>query len=203
MIGVTTTLTNLASKIDGMQIARERHRVANESKPPQRPTVARVIPKPTNADEARELRLQLVDRRNPHEILSELHDEQFRLSQQITDLEAILKDNPTEQERRDIEGYQTKVLPSLPGIADTYVHVPGSLERATEKVSQIERDIPRVTALAADYDALVEAVKDWPWARINEERNKENERRLISKGKPVQKRGPQARSVEFVPKETA
>ena len=183
-----TTLVNLASKIDGMQIAREQHRIAN-TPTPQRPPVIRHREPVTDVEEARRIMLELQDRRNPHEILAELHEEQLRLSELIDDLSAILANNPTEQEKRDILGYQQKVLPSLAGIADTFVQVPGTLERTREKLQQIETDLPRLERMIADYDSLRESVKGWTWARINQIRNAENERHLISKGRAVQKRG--------------
>jgi hypothetical protein len=97
----------------------------------------------------------------------------------------------TPDERKLILGYDTKSLPELPGQITPKVHVEGTLERLKAKRADLERIRPLLVAKVEKYLGVIEALKPWPHWRISEIRNQEAERRLIAKGKPIQRRGPQ------------
>jgi hypothetical protein len=135
------------------------------------------------------------DARHVHELqpdagkkLVEAHEEQFELCELIRRMEAVLTSNPTEHERRKLEGYEEKDTPSLPGILDTYHHVDGNLDRCRADLAELESRLPRLQAEAARYAHVKASLAAWPWVRINRERNAELDRQATVNGKMVQRR---------------
>jgi hypothetical protein len=123
------------------------------------------------------------------QILAVEHEEQFSLCELIRSMEAILASNPTEHERRKLEGYEEKDSPSLPGILDTYHHVDGNLDRCRADLADLEARLPRLEARAAEYRRVKQSLAPWPWHRINRERNAQLDRQTIVNGGTVVKRG--------------
>jgi len=164
----------------------DERRARSASQPAPKP---QPLPEITDWNEARQARLQFELMRDETAALADANETQFHLCEQLRELEAILADNPTEQERRNIEGYRIKVTPSLPGVADTFTHVDGTLEKTKAKLAAVERELPLLQAKAERYEQLRQQLAVWPWHRINDLQNREAERSLISRGKPVQKRG--------------
>jgi hypothetical protein len=112
----------------------------------------------------------------------------FELQEREAAMLEVLK-TATEEERRTLLGYETKVLPSLPGIADSYTHVPGNLETVRAKIADLEAQLPRLKFEAAKY-AHIRASFRHP-AVIARERSERLTRSMIVAGKTVQRRGPQ------------
>jgi hypothetical protein len=142
-----------------------------------------------NADEA-------CDGRHTHEaqpdaerILADAHAEQFELCELIAAMEAVLASNPTDHERRKLEGYEAKDTPSLPGILDTYHHVPGTLDIARADLADLEARLPRLELRAAEYRRVKQSLAPWSWHRINKERNSELDRQEVVNGRMPLKRG--------------
>jgi hypothetical protein len=123
------------------------------------------------------------------QILAVEHEEQFSLCELIRSMEAILASNPTEHERRKLEGYEEKDSPSLPGILDTYHHVDGNLDKCRADLADLEARLPRLEARAAEYRRVKQSLAPWPWHRINRERNAQLDRQVIVNGGTVVKRG--------------
>jgi hypothetical protein len=142
-----------------------------------------------NADEALPARHTFEAQPDAERILAVEHEEQFNLCQLIAAMEAVLASNPTEHERRKLEGYEAKDVPSLPGILDTYHHVDGNLDTARADLADIEARLPRLEARAAEYVRVKKSLAPWPWSRINRERNAELDRQIIVNGTTPVKRG--------------
>jgi hypothetical protein len=123
------------------------------------------------------------------QILAVGHEEQFELCELITAMEAVLASNPTDHERRKLEGYDEKDSPSLPGILDTYHHVDGNLDRCRADLAEVEARLPRLEARAAEYRRVKQSLAPWPWHRINKERNAQLDRQVIVNGSMPQRRG--------------
>jgi hypothetical protein len=123
------------------------------------------------------------------QILAVEHEEQFSLCELIRSMEAILASNPTEHERRKLEGYEERKKPSLPGILDEYFHVDGNLDRCRADLADLEARLPRLEARAAEYRRVKQSLSPWPWHRINSERNATLDRQVIVNGGTVVKRG--------------
>src|SRR5580704_16199875 len=104
-----------------------------------------------NADEARDARFAFELQPDAERTLADAHAEQFELCELIRSMEAILASNPTEHERRKLEGYDAKDVPSLPGILDTYHHVDGNLDIARADLADLESKLPRLQFEAARY----------------------------------------------------
>jgi len=153
-----------------------------------RPATQPDLPPITDWNEARQARIQFELMGDATAALESAHQEQFHLCQMIAELEAILADNPTDEEKRAILGWDEKVRPSLPGVLDTKVHIEGSLEKTKAKLAQVECELPLLENKAARYEQLRKQLEPWPTWRIDRLRNAENERRLIAHGKPVQRR---------------
>ena len=142
-----------------------------------------------NCYEARDARHAFELQPDAERILADAHETQFELCELIASMEAILASNPSEYERRKLEGYEEKDMPSLPGILDTHHHVPGTLDQARVKLTEIERQLPRLRADAARYAQVKASLAPWPWVRINRERNAALDRQAITNGKMPVKRG--------------
>jgi hypothetical protein len=123
------------------------------------------------------------------QILAVEHEEQFNLCQLIAAMERVLASNPTEHERRKLEGYEEKNSPSLPGILDTYHHVDGNLDIARADLAEVEARLPRLEARAAEYVRVKKSLAPWPWNVINRLRNEDLDRQAITNGKMPQRRG--------------
>jgi hypothetical protein len=171
---------------------------AGRDKPPS-PRPLKPLPEITDPYEAREARLRLESMGDATKALAAAHETQFDLCERIRGCEEILATNPTEQQKRDILGYEIKATPSLPGIPDSKVHVEGSLERLRAELARVESELPRFEQKAARYEQLKQQLAPWPTWKIDRIRNTDVERNNIAKGKPVQRRGNAPRSVEFVP----
>jgi len=162
-----------------------------------RATLAAPRPKPqdlplityANCYEARDARHTFEEQPDAEQILAVEHEEQFDLCQLIAAMERVLASNPTEHERRKLEGYDEKDSPSLPGILDTYHHVDGNLDRARADLAEVEARLPRLEARAAEYRRVKASLAPWPWHRINKERNTELDRQVIVNGSMPQRRG--------------
>jgi hypothetical protein len=142
-----------------------------------------------NADEARDARFTFEEQPDAERQLADAHEEQFDLCQLIAAMEAVLASNPTEHERRKLEGYEAKDVPSLPGILDTYHHVNGNLDNARADLAEVESRLPRLEFEAARYAQVRASLAPWPWSRINRERNAEFTRQEICNGRMPVKRG--------------
>jgi hypothetical protein len=143
------------------------------------------------AREAREYRLnmEMKWRTNPHQILAEAHTEQFELSQKITSLEAISKKYPNDTEvQRRVHGYEDKVKPSLPGRLDEYFHVDGLLQRAKDRLADVEKTFEFLEIQVARFDADMSALTLWPSHRIVQELNLVNDEAILLNGGNPQRR---------------
>jgi hypothetical protein len=121
--------------------------------------------------------------------LADAHEEQFELCELIRSMEAILASNPTEHERRKLEGYEERKKPSLPGFLDEYFHVDGNLDRCRVDLAAVESNLPRLEYEAARYAQVRASLAPWPWVRINRERNAVLDRQTIVNGSMPLKRG--------------
>jgi hypothetical protein len=121
--------------------------------------------------------------------LAEVHEAQFELCELISAMEMVINSNPTEHERRKLIGYEQKKSPSLPGILDEYFHVDGTLDRARARLAEVEKQLPRLEARAAEYVRVKKSLAPWPWPRINKERNAALDRQVIVNGTMPVKRG--------------
>ena len=142
-----------------------------------------------NAYEARDARFAFEEQPDAEKILAVEHEEQFSLCELIRSMEMILNSNPTDHERRKLEGYTEKDRPSLPGIADTFHHVDGNLDIARADLADLEARLPRLETRAAEYVRVKKSLAPWPWHRINKERNSELDRQTIVNGSMPLKRG--------------
>lgn len=142
-----------------------------------------------NCYEARDARFAFEEQPDAEKNLADAHEEQFDLCQLIAAMERILASNPTEHERRKLEGYEEKDSPSLPGILDTYHHVDGNLDRCRADLAEVESKLPRLEFEAARYRQVRASLAPWPWIRINRERNAELDRQTIVNGQMPIKRG--------------
>lgn len=149
-----------------------------------------------NADEARAARLTFDVQPDAEKILADVYEEQNELFEIETQMLAILEHGVKEMSKSDADharrkllGYEEKVKPSLPGVVDTQVHVPGSLEKVREKLADIEHRLPRLQAEAARYANMKASLAPWPWARINRIRNEELDQEQILNGKLPHPRG--------------
>jgi hypothetical protein len=142
-----------------------------------------------NYDEARDARFAFELQPDAERTLADAHAEQFELCELIRSMEAILASNPTTHERRKLEGYDAKDVPSLPGILDTYHHVDGNLDTARADLADLESKLPRLQFEAARYLQVKKSLAPWPWHRINRERNAEFTRQEIVNGRMPVKRG--------------
>ena len=124
-----------------------------------------------NCYEARDARHAFEEQPDAEKNLADAHEEQFDLCELIRSMEAILASNPTEHERRKLEGYEAKDTPSLPGILDTYHHVDGNLDRCRADLASLEAKLPRLEYEAARYLQVKKSLAPWSWVRINRERN--------------------------------
>jgi hypothetical protein len=163
----------------------------------QRASLAAPRPKPQELPvityatcyEAQAARHTFEEQPDAEQILAVEHAEQFELCELIAAMEGVLASNPTDHERRKLEGYTEKDRPSLPGIADTFHHVPGNLEKARADLAEVEARLPRLEARAAEYRRVKQSLAPWPWVRINTERNKALDRQVITNGQMPLKRG--------------
>ena len=121
--------------------------------------------------------------------LADAHEEQFELCELIRKMEAILASNPTEHERRKLEGYEERKKPSLPGFLDEYFHVDGNLDRCRADLAAVEAKLPRLEYEAARYLQVKKSLAPWPWIRINRERNAAFDRQEVVNGRRPLKRG--------------
>jgi hypothetical protein len=142
-----------------------------------------------NAYEACDARHAFEAQPDAERILADAHAEQFELCELIAAMEAVLASNPTEHERRKLEGYEERDSPSLPGILDTYHHVDGNLDRCRADLADLESKLPRHELRAAEYVRVKKSLAPWPWHRINRERNAALDRQVIVNGSLPQKRG--------------
>jgi hypothetical protein len=142
-----------------------------------------------NCYEARDARHAFEAQPDAEKNLADAHEEQFELCELIRKMEAILASNPTEHERRKLEGYEAKDTPSLPGILDTYHHVDGNLDRCRADLAAVEEKLPRLEYEAARYLQVKKSLAPWPWVRINRERNAAFDRQEIVNGRRPVKRG--------------
>jgi hypothetical protein len=173
--------------VDGLKIARDAQKIHDRAKLPQ-PAPKPVVIKVDTVEDAIQWTGWVESQEpNPVQNLANVDEQIFDLSQRIEAIEKLLP-VATPQELREINGWDEKVRPSLPGIADTYVHIPGSLERLQTKRADLEKIRPLIVGKAERFRAVVEALKPWPRHRINEIRNREVERALVAKGKPIQRR---------------
>jgi hypothetical protein len=172
--------TEVRSKMEGHRVSL----AAPRPKPQELPlTVYR------NADEARDARFAFEEQPDAEQILAVEHAEQFELCELIAAMEGVLASNPTDHERRKLEGYEEKDTPSLPGILDTYHHVDGNLDRCRADLADLEARLPRLELRAAEYRRVKKSLAPWPWARINRERNAELDRQVVMNGSLPLKRG--------------
>jgi len=121
--------------------------------------------------------------------LADAHETQFELCELIASMEAILASNPSEHEKRKLLGYEQKKSPSLPGILDEYFHVDGTLDRAHAKLAEVEKQLPRLEARAAEYRRVKQSLAPWSWFRINRERSAALDRQEVVNGRMPLKRG--------------
>jgi len=142
-----------------------------------------------NADEARAARHTFEAQPDAEQILAVEHEEQFELCELIAAMERVLASNPTDHERRKLEGYEEKKKPSLPGIFDEYFHVDGNLDKCRADLAEVEARLPRLKARAAEYRRVKQSLAPWPWVRINRERNAALDRQVIVNGTMPLKRG--------------
>lgn len=152
---------------------------------PPKPVVISI----TTVDEAIQSRLW-AESQNPTPVqnLADNDAAIFDLTNRIEAAEALLP-TATESEKRLILGYEERDFPSLPGIKDTYHHVPGSVEVLKEKRAALEEIRPALQRKAEHFLAVMKALEPWPTHRVARIRNEAVERQLIAKGKPVQRRG--------------
>jgi hypothetical protein len=139
--------------------------------------------------EAQAARYTFEEQPDAEQILAVEHEEQFSLCELIAAMERVLASNPTDHERRKLEGYEEKDSPSLPGILDTYHHVDGNLDKCRADLADLEARLPRLEARAAEYRRVKQSLAPWPWSRINRERNAQLDRQVIVNGGTVVKRG--------------
>ena len=97
----------------------------------------------------------------------------------------VLSENPTADEKRQLLGYEAKDTPSLPGIADSYHHVPGNLDKVREQIAALQKEIPLLKMKAARYAALKKSFEPWPIYRIRKERSERLRRQDIAAGRFV------------------
>ena len=165
----------------------EAHRVslaAPRPKPQDLPLIVYA-----NCYEARDARHTFEAQPDAEQILAVEHEEQFELCELIAAMEMVLNSNPTDHERRKLEGYEERDSPSLPGILDTYHHVDGNLDRCRADLAEVEARLPRLEARAAEYVRVRKSLAPWPWIRINRERNAELDRQIVVNGSMPLKRG--------------
>jgi|SRR5580692_119710 hypothetical protein len=139
--------------------------------------------------EAQAARYTFEEQPDAEQILAVEHEEQFSLCELIAAMERVLASNPTDHERRKLEGYEEKDSPSLPGILDTYHHVDGNLDRARADLAEVEARLPRLELRAAEYVRVKKSLAPWPWPRINKERNEALDRQVVVGGQMPIKRG--------------
>ncbi len=179
-------MENLALKVDGAKLAHDAQRL-HDPKPPQRPKPF-TIPI-TTVDEARQWSLWVESQvPSPLDNLRNCDEGIADLTNRIDLAEEVLK-TATCGERRTLCGYDEKARPSLPGIADSYIHVPGTIERLKDRRAELERVRPLIERKAEKFKAVLKALEGWPHHRIARIRNSELERRWIVRGVPVQRRG--------------
>jgi cob(I)alamin adenosyltransferase len=174
------------------QLDERRARAKARETQPQKPLELIVF---ADADEARAARLVFDAQPDAEKILASVYEEQNELFTLETELLAILEHgvrkmskSDADHARRKILGYETKE-PSLPGVLDTKVHVPGSLEKVREKLTDIERRLPRLQHEAAVYANTKKSLAPWPWSKINRLRNDELDQEQIMNGKLPHPRG--------------
>jgi hypothetical protein len=162
-----------------------------------RATLAAPRPKPqelplityANCYEAQVARYTFEEQPDAEKILAVEHEEQFSLCELIAAMERVLASNPTDHERRKLEGYEEKDMPSLPGILDTYHHVDGNLDKCRADLAEVEARLPRLELRAAEYVRVKKSLAPWPWPRINKERNAALDRQEVVNGRMPLKRG--------------
>jgi hypothetical protein len=142
-----------------------------------------------NCYEARDARHAFELQPDAERQLADLHETQFEICELISSMEAILASNPTGHEKRKLLGYEQKKSPSLPGILDEYFHVDGTLDRARQRLAEVEKQLPRLELRAAEYVRVKKSLAPWPWVRINRERNETLDRQVIVNGTMPLKRG--------------
>ena len=189
MSSQTFSLGNLLTKItDPKKIALDSQRRIDAAKRPQ-PAPTPVVVKIDNVDEAIRQRAWVESQSpSPVDNLRDCDEQIADLTNRIDAAEALLP-SATEEEKQLLCGHREKRRPSLPGVADDYIHVPGTLERLQSRRAELERVRPLIARKAENFLAVVEGLKDWPSHRIAAIRNSEVERRLIAQGKPIQRRG--------------
>jgi hypothetical protein len=142
-----------------------------------------------NCYEARDARHAFELQPDAEKNLADAHAEQFEISELIAAMEKILASNPTDAERRKLEGYEERKKPSLPGILDEYFHVDGNLDRCRADLAAVEAKLPRLEYEAARYLQVKKSLAPWPWVRINRERNAAFDRQEAVNGRRPVKRG--------------
>ena len=193
----TFPISNLLGKFNAKEVA-----ATNLERQKKLDAQAKEAPKPlepivyANADEARAARLTFEVQPDAEKILALVYEDQNEQFEIETQLLAILEHgikkmskSEATHARKKILGYEEKVKPSLPGVLDTSVHVPGSLEKCREKLADIESRLPRLQAEAARYANMKASLAPWPWARINRIRNEELDQEQILNGKLPHPRG--------------
>lgn len=183
------SMENLALKTDGAKLARLSQELINERN--RRNAELREnlpkfpVPVYADADEAsnayREFMLQ-------PDAEQKLLDANERLNDLFAKEDAqlwVLSSNPTEDEKRSLLGYEEKVRPELPGVATSYVHIQGNLEKVREQIADLQREISQFRIHAARYQAVKKSFDLWPIHRINQERNARVRRQDIVAGRLV------------------
>jgi len=193
----TFPIGNLLGKFNAKEVA-----AANLERQKRLDARSKEAPKPleliafANAYEALAARLTFDVQPDAEKILASVYEDQNELFEIETQMLAILEHgvkkmskSEADHARKKILGYDTKELPSLPGVADTRVHIPGSLEKVREKLADIESRLPRLQYEAAVYANTKKSLAPWPWFRINRVLNDELDQQEILNGRLPHPRG--------------
>jgi hypothetical protein len=175
------------------QLDERRARAKARETQPQRPLNLLVF---ADADEARAARQVFDVQPDAEKILASVYEDQNEQFEIETQLLAILEHGIHKMSKQDraeakrkILGYEVKSGASLPGVLDTKVHVPGSLEKVREKLLDIERRLPRLQYEATVYANMKASLAPWPWSKINRLRNDELDQEQIMNGRSPHPRG--------------
>jgi len=157
-----------------------------------------------DVDAARLARINFEEQPDPRVKLRDLYERQNELFTLEAELLKIAETIPkmtrvdAEDVKRKIFGWEEPVRNELPGIARTFVHIEGQLEKTREKLNNIEKDLPRLKVMVAEYENIERSLRKWSWFRINRIREAELAQQSILNGKLVERRGEPTASARTV-----
>jgi hypothetical protein len=181
--------------VDGLKVARDAQQRMNrmnamEEQRRQNPVEQKFDPIVyVDADEASRAYANFQLQPDEEVKLKDCCERLFERQEQESEMVKILA-TADEHEKRTLLGYETKVLPSLLGVADTFKHVPGTLEIIRERIADLERLLPLLRVRAAQYVNLRDSFRPWPVYKIARDRSERLYRQNVVAGRSVQRRGP-------------